>query len=40
METLDGSEADNAEALRLTLPYKDNETLNRFISNVKKTALE
>ena len=30
----------NAENLRQTLPYKDTETLDRFISNVKKAGLE
>ena len=28
------------EDLRQNLPYKDNETLDRFISNVKKAGLE
>ncbi len=30
----------STEDLRQTLPYKDNETLDRFISNVKKAGLE
>jgi tetratricopeptide (TPR) repeat protein len=30
----------NTEDLRQNLPYKDNETLDRFISNVKKAGLE
>jgi len=30
----------NTEDLRQTLPYKDNETLDRFLRNVKKAGLE